>query len=163
VGGSLNPSLPSDRPLSHSGIFFGLPGVLAVCQPIPLRCRTRSPAKTIAVSILSGCQRRRANMQGNQLGYLFSRLIESALVRSKKVAKFGRGWSNLWTSFPADRWSWFIRKKLECVFAMVTTLGRLGLPFGADQNLDTAALDFLEGIPAENLAHEWRPSNSGLL
>jgi hypothetical protein len=46
---------------------------------------------------------------------------------------------------------------------MVTTLGRLGLPFGADQNLDTAALDFLEGIPAENLAHEWRPSNSGLL
>jgi hypothetical protein len=46
---------------------------------------------------------------------------------------------------------------------MVTTLGRLGLPFGADQNLDTAALDFLEGIPAENLAHEWRPSIRDLL
>jgi hypothetical protein len=39
---------------------------------------------------------------------------------------------------------------------MVTTLGRLGLPFGADQNLDTAALDFLE----EYLPKTW-PMNGG--
>ena len=25
----------------------------------------------------------------------------------------GGGWSNLWMIFPADRWAWFIRKKLK--------------------------------------------------